>query len=84
MFFVRPTLNLVGLKGNFVDGPWSYRILSILIISPIYACTLLVIGTLAGRHAYFANMSLKILRRFIPKSLTGKIMCDPALAKVNK
>jgi hypothetical protein len=27
-----------------VDGPWSYRILSLLAVSPIYACFLLGFG----------------------------------------
>ena len=42
---VRPCLkNTVGLEGNMVDGPWSYRILSLLAVSPIYACFLLGFG----------------------------------------
>ena len=82
VFLIRPTFSAIGLKGSLRDGPWSYRILSILCISPIYACTLLVIGTLSGRHAFFANMSLKILRRFIPQNLTSKIVCFPATKKL--
>ena len=42
---VRPCLkNSIGLEGNMVDGPWSYRILSLLAVSPIYACFLLTFG----------------------------------------
>ena len=75
MYFVRPTLSNLGLKGNFMDGPWSYRIASFLIISPIYACILVTIGTLAGRHIYFANMGKKIISRFLPKSQASKVTC---------
>ena len=75
MYFVRPALKNIGLEGNFMDGPWSYRIASVLIISPIYACILVTVGTLAGRHIYFANMGRKILSRFLPKSQASKIAC---------
>jgi|TARA_B110000090_G_C13192913_1_gene373812 hypothetical protein len=35
---------------------------------------LLTLGTLAGRHAYFASMTLKIWNRFLPKSVSSKLM----------
>ena len=49
------------------EGPWSYRIGSLIIVSPIYSCMLVTIGTLAGRHVFFARMSHKIMGRFVPK-----------------
>mmetsp|Transcript_17421 Transcript_17421/g.17508 ORF Transcript_17421/g.17508 Transcript_17421/m.17508 type:complete len:148 (-) Transcript_17421:78-521(-) len=81
MFLVRPMLSMLGLKGTLVEGPWSYRIGSILIISPIYACMLLTLGTLSGRHRFFAGMSFKMLNRFFPKTAIKKVVCTPAVKK---
>ena len=74
MFFVRPCLKTFGIEGNWVEGPWSYRFLSFIIISPIYATILMTLGTLSGRHSFFANMSLKIWRRFLPASVSKRIV----------
>ena len=68
----------MGIEGTMTDGPWSYRILSVLIISPIYATVLMTLGTLSGRHNFFAKMGLKIIARFLPKSFTSKIVCKEA------
>jgi hypothetical protein len=73
--FVRPALKNIGIDGTMMDGPWSYRIASVFIISPIYACILVTIGTLSGRHVFFANMGRKIVSRFMPKSAASKIGC---------
>lgn len=79
---VRPCLKtLFGIEGTLVDGPNSYRLLSILCVSPVYAMVLLAMGTISGRHNYFAKMSMKILGRFLPKSVVHKIVCDPAKVK---
>ena len=48
------------------DGPWSYRVLSVVLVSPIYASFLVTFGTLAGRHIFFAAMARKIFGRFLP------------------
>lgn len=84
--FVRPALkNILGIEGTLIDGPWSYRIASILIISPIYACILVTLGTLCGRHIFFANMGRKIIGRFMPKSAASKISCPSGkVTDVNK
>ena len=65
-----------------VEGPWSYRVLSIVLVSPMYAITLFVIGTLAGRHNFFAKMSFKILNRFLPNKVLDKMRCDAAINKI--
>jgi hypothetical protein len=70
---VRPTLKSAGLEGSMTEGPWSYRILSVLAISPIYATMLITFGTLAGRHRFFATMGKKIWGRFVPRSWTDRI-----------
>lgn len=79
MFFVRPCLKTLGIEGSMMEGPWSYRILSVLIVSPIYATILMTLGTLSGRHAYFASMGIKILKRFLPSSVSSKLV--PAKCK---
>lgn len=84
MFLIRPCLKTVfGLEGSLLEGPNSYRIISILTISPVYAILLFTIGTISGRHIFFAQMSSKILGRFIPKSILSKVYCNPAKIKYN-
>ena len=79
---VRPALkHTIGLEGSMREGPWSYRIISILAVSPIYASFLVTFGTIAGRHVFFANMARKIFGRFLPSSLRPKVGCEAARAK---
>eukprot|EP00590_Aulacoseira_subarctica_P007149 CAMPEP_0172426518 /NCGR_PEP_ID=MMETSP1064-20121228/37867_1 /TAXON_ID=202472 /ORGANISM="Aulacoseira subarctica , Strain CCAP 1002/5" /LENGTH=84 /DNA_ID=CAMNT_0013170165 /DNA_START=456 /DNA_END=707 /DNA_ORIENTATION=+ len=75
MVLVRPAVsNVLQLKGSLKDGPWSYRICSLVIMTPLYATLLVAIGTIFGRHAYFRHFAVKILSRFgIPPELM-----DPA------
>eukprot|EP01039_Chlorochromonas_danica_P008914 gene8914-9832_t len=83
MMVVRPTVEKVfNLKGSLIEGPNSYRIVSLLCISPIYAVMLTMVGTLAGRHSFFAGMAMKIARRFIPCSFSRRLMCQPARNKL--
>ena len=63
----------IGLEGSLVEGPWSYRILSVLLVSPIYATFLVFFGTLAGRHRFFASMAGKIFNRFLPTAVSERI-----------
>ena len=74
MILVRPAVkDVLGIQGSFRDGPWSYRICSIVIMSPIYATLLVAVGTVFGRHAYFRHFSVKIFSRFgIPPELMDK------------
>ena len=74
MFLVRPAMsNILGLRGSFKDGPWSYRICSIVIMTPLYATLLVVVGTVFGRHAYFRHFAVKMFSRFgIPPTLMDK------------
>ena len=64
---VRPTLkSAIGMEGSLRDGPWSYRLTSLVAVSPIYATLLVTFGTIAGRHRFFATMANKIFARFVP------------------
>ena len=69
LMFVRPALRTVGVEGDMWNGPWSYRIASLLIVTPIYSLILLTVGTLAGRHKQFAKQTLKIWGRVLPKKV---------------
>lgn len=85
LLLVRPTVeNVFGIKGSLWEGPNSYRVISIVCVSPVYAIILGVAGTLAGRHPFFSKMSYKILNRFIPKLLLEKMLCNPAKLKLKE
>jgi len=84
LVFVRPVLKQIGVEGSMMEGPWSYRISSIVLISPIYSMLLITLGTLAGRHRFFATMGVKIMGRMLPSSLKKRLLCEPAKASVTK
>jgi hypothetical protein len=60
IYLVRPVLPKLGLQGSFREGPWSYRIGSVLLVSPVYTLILLTVGSAAGRHNFFAAMARKM------------------------
>lgn len=65
MIVVRPAVSKgLGLHGSMKDGPWSYRICSLVIMTPIYATLLVMVGTVFGRHHYFRHFSVKMWSRF--------------------
>mmetsp|Transcript_30732 Transcript_30732/g.29606 ORF Transcript_30732/g.29606 Transcript_30732/m.29606 type:complete len:190 (-) Transcript_30732:17-586(-) len=74
MVLVRPAVSKgLGLEGSFKDGPWSYRICSLVIMSPIYSVLLVAVGTIFGRHFYFRHFAVKMVSRFgIPPELMDK------------
>ena len=78
LVFVRPVLKKIGIEGSWVEGPNSYRVSSLVLISPIYSMILITLGTLAGRHRFFATMGVKIMGRFLPASWKQRILCEPA------
>lgn len=65
MVLVRPAVSKgLGLEGSLKDGPWSYRISSLVVMTPIYATLLVIVGTVFGRHHYFRHFSVKMWSRF--------------------
>ena len=81
---VRPCLGKLGLEGNMMEGPNSYRVISFLSVTPIYSLILFTLGTLSGRHAYFASQWRKMMGRFMPQSAVQKMVhagCPPAAAR---
>ena len=82
VFLIRPAIGAItGIEGSLVDGPNSYRVMSVLCISPVYAVVLLSLGTVAGRHVFFSKMAAKILRRFLPPSARPLVRCPATTAK---
>ena len=74
MFLVRPAVSEgLGLEGTMKDGPWSYRICSLVIMTPTYATLLVCVGTAFGRHAYFRHFSVRMFSRFgVPPELMDR------------
>lgn len=54
---------IMHLEGTMWSGPWSYRIAYLLLIPPFYSVSLLSVGTLFGKHAYFKRRLLRIWGR---------------------
>ena len=80
MVLVRPAMSeVLGLKGSLKDGPWSYRICSIVIMTPLYSAMLVFVGTIFGRHFYFRHFAVKMFSRFgIPPELMDKSFHETA------
>eukprot|EP00730_Choanoeca_flexa_P014606 TRINITY_DN6447_c0_g1_i1.p1 TRINITY_DN6447_c0_g1~~TRINITY_DN6447_c0_g1_i1.p1 ORF type:complete len:195 (+),score=22.45 TRINITY_DN6447_c0_g1_i1:62-646(+) len=67
MYFARPFVNdVLGMEGTMRDGPWSYRIASFLMVTPIYTVILLLVGTASGQHAFFLNVAQRMWSRLLP------------------
>ncbi|KAI9293401.1 hypothetical protein K502DRAFT_325344 [Neoconidiobolus thromboides FSU 785] len=62
---VQPSLNFVGIQGNFKDGPWTYRAAHLTLSPPSWCLMLVTIGTLFGKQAYFAAVAKRVLSRFM-------------------
>ena len=50
--------------GSFKDGPWSYRIVSLIVMMPVYSALLVSFGTLAGKHAFFKKFAIRMWTRY--------------------
>ena len=49
-----------------MDGPWSYRIASFILVTPIYTVILMLVGTASGQHAFFLNVAQRMWSRLLP------------------
>jgi len=80
MVLVRPAVSEgLGLRGSLKDGPWSYRICSLVIMTPLYSAMLVLVGTVFGRHFYFRHFAVKMFSRFgIPPELMDKSFHETA------
>eukprot|EP00043_Microstomoeca_roanoka_P029411 m.21784 g.21784 ORF g.21784 m.21784 type:complete len:222 (-) comp9182_c0_seq1:200-865(-) len=65
--FVTPLLDtFFGIKGSWLEGPWSFRLASFVFVTPIYTVILLMVGTIFGQHYYFRHVALKLWSRLLP------------------
>jgi len=73
LYLVRPLLSSVlGLQGSMREGPWSYRILTVLLVPPAYSLMLITIGTAVGRHVYFKRVAMRMWGRLLPSRWMGE------------
>ena len=61
-----PLLAAAGIEGTMRDGPWSYRLAKVAVVSPTHVATLVVVGTAVGRNRFFAGVASKMIGRFLP------------------
>ncbi len=70
MLLSRLVLNgLLGLEGSLISGPWSYRLVYLALIPPVYSATLLAVGTLMGKRAFFQRRVVRLWGWALPASL---------------
>lgn len=60
------------LEGGVWSGPWSFRIAYVLLVPPFYSVTLVVVGTLFGKHAYFKRRVLIMWGRLLPRRVRSR------------
>ena len=65
---------ILHLEGNLWSGPWSYRAVYLVLMLPFYSVTLLVVGTLLGKHGYFKLRLLRMWGRLIPRFILRRIV----------
>lgn len=53
--FISLSLTFLLLCTPLCIGPWSYRIASLVLMTPMYSALLVIVGTVFGRHAYFRH-----------------------------
>jgi len=58
---------ILHLEGGLWSGPWSYRIVYLLLIPPFYSVALVVVGTFFGKHAYFRRRVVRMWGRLLPR-----------------
>ena len=58
--------NILGLEGSLWSGPWPYRVVYVLLITPVYSVLLIGIGTLFGKHTYFRHRVVRIWSHILP------------------
>ena len=74
VYLIRPIItHLTGLSGTLRDGPNSYRLLYILLLSPSYYIVLFGISRLSNRRKFFDPMILKTWGRLIPQQYKHKL-----------
>lgn len=81
VMFVRPLIRglvrdgFLGLPedSGWVNGPWLYRFLYLMIMYPSYSAMLFVIGSLFGRRVWFSFMIHKMWSRFLTRKASDRL-----------
>ena len=60
---------LLGLDGSLLSGPWSYRLVYLALIPPVYSAILLSVGTLVGKRAFFQRRVMRLWGWALPARL---------------
>jgi hypothetical protein len=55
------------VKGSLIGGPWSYRVASIIVLTPIYSVMLILVGTAFRRGPHFFKFAKRMWTRMIPR-----------------
>ena len=66
--------DILQLDGDLWSGPWSYRLAYLLLILPFYPVTLVAVGTLLGKHAYFKRRVLHMWGCLLPRRIRDRIV----------
>jgi len=61
------------LNGDLWSGPWSYRLAYLMLMMPLYSVTLVAVGTLLGKHAYFKRRVLHMWACLLPRRIRIRI-----------
>ena len=74
LFLVRPFIkNVLKLEGSLIEGPNSFRVLYVLLVTPVYSCVLMTTAILFGRRAFFQKVVLRMWGRVLPRSIVDKL-----------
>jgi hypothetical protein len=61
--------NVLHLEGGLLSGPWPYRIAYLVLVPPFYSVTLVMVGTLFGKHVYFRRRVLRMWGLLLPSGI---------------
>nr|CCC94518.1 unnamed protein product [Trypanosoma congolense IL3000] len=81
VYLVRPVIRYCVTNGflglpedsSWVNGPWLYRFLYVLIMYPSYSLMLFIIATAFGRRVWFSFMLHKMWSRFLTKRAATRL-----------
>lgn len=82
VYLVRPQIRYLcdhGFLGltpdaGWVNGPWLYRFLYIMIMFPCYSLILFIVGGVFGRRIWFSFMIHKMWSRFLTKRASERLL----------
>ena len=65
--------DILNLQGGLISGPWSYRIVYLVLIPPFYSLTLVTVGTALGKGVYFRTRVVHMWLRLLPSGLRRRL-----------